>query len=71
MRKFITAAAVAAFVLTSNMAGAYTIGNSYATLISCNYSYNADYGRSGYTGTYRTTNGNIYYVSFGSSYCQY
>tara|TARA_B100001248_G_C27394916_1_gene464864 strand:+ start:215 stop:421 length:207 start_codon:yes stop_codon:yes gene_type:complete len=55
--------------LFASKASAYMIGNSYATLISCDYGYNADYGTSGYTGVYRTTSGNIYTKWFGNNYC--
>ena len=59
------------FGFTIITANAYQIGNSYARLISCDFSYSRDYGESGYTGTYRTSNGNIYRFWFGSTYCPY
>lgn len=58
-------------LFASMTANAYYIGNTYATLVSCNYEYNSDYMASGYVGLYRTANGNLYKVWFGSNYCSY
>ena len=51
---------VLALLCCTFSAFAYKIGNSYATLVSCDWAYNPDYGTSGYTGTYKTTTGRIY-----------
>lgn len=62
---------LAILIASTSAVHAYQIGNSHATLQSCNYGYNADFGQSGYTGTYTTMTGNTYTVYFGSTYCKY
>jgi hypothetical protein len=50
------------------VAGAYTIGGAYASLVSCEWGqYGYQYGN---IGTYNV-NGKLYQVFFGSSYCEY
>ena len=71
IKKIFTVSAFMLMVALGTNANAYMIGNSYATLLSCNYNYNADYGSGGYTGIYRALySGGIYYLRF-QSYCPY
>ena len=71
IKKIFTVSAFMLMVAFANSANAYKIGNSYATLLSCNYNFNADYGSGGYTGIYRALySGGIYYLRF-QSYCPY
>ena len=59
---------ITALCISSNLF-AYNIGGAYASLLSCNW---GQYGyEHGYIGTYRTINGQIYTVFFGSNYCQH
>lgn len=54
------------FILTlmSVATGTYAYGQAY--LQNCNYGYNSDYGKGGYTGVYRHSSGNIYSYFFPS-----
>ena len=54
----------------ATMSNAYMINGKYASLVSCDFSYSAVMGESGYTGTYLVL-GEYWTVYFGSSYCKY
>ena len=50
---------------------AYYYGGMHLTLVSCTQKYDTTVGRTGYVGTYKSYNGDLYSVFFGSNYCKY
>ena len=62
--------AVPILVYSVLTASAYSINGNYASLVSCDFSYNRVRGESGYTGTYLVL-GEYWTVYFGMTYCKY
>ncbi len=72
MKKILLTAIVASSLATT--AYAYNVNGRYFQQINCNYEYNADFGESGYVGTYRSSSGKIYSWFFPTSdysWCPY